>query len=67
MLEFEEYKQMKIGDDTPEYYTRKGEHVRSKSEVIIANMLKDYGIGVAEGIAIKISSTLYNSFFNLLI
>lgn len=31
-------------EDTPEYYTNKGERVRSKSEILIANALEKHGI-----------------------
>jgi len=39
-----EYKKKEFYDDSPEYYTAKGERVRSKSEVIIADMLYRKGI-----------------------
>ena len=39
-----EYKGKEFYYDTPEFYTDKGERVRSKSEVIIANILNKLGI-----------------------
>ncbi len=38
------YQGKEIGEDTPEIYTSKGERVRSKSEVIIADILHTEGI-----------------------
>lgn len=40
----QEYSQKGFAPDAPEYYTENGERVRSKSEILIANMLKKYGI-----------------------
>lgn len=40
----EEYRGGLFYEDTPEYYTKRGERVRSKSEVLIANALFDLGI-----------------------
>ena len=40
----EPYTKKPISDDVPVYVTKKGERVRSKSELIIANLLYDYGI-----------------------
>lgn len=40
----QEYEPMGFMDGTPDLRTVKGERVRSKSEVIIANMLNEYGI-----------------------
>lgn len=39
-----EYKKQTFRDGIPEYYTDKGERVRSKSEILIANALNKYGI-----------------------
>jgi hypothetical protein len=39
-----EYRCKKLPDDTPPFYTDNNEHVRSKSEVIIANALKAAGV-----------------------
>lgn len=39
-----EYKGKEFYEDTPEFYTLKGERVRSKSEIIIADMLYQAGI-----------------------
>lgn len=39
-----EYPLKKFCEDAPEYYTYKGERVRSKTEILIANTLKDYNI-----------------------
>jgi len=39
-----EYKGKQFDDNAPEHYTAKGERVRSKSEVIIANMLENEGV-----------------------
>lgn len=39
-----EYQGLKFSDDLPIYHTDKGERVRSKSEILIANMLKKYNI-----------------------
>ena len=38
------YQPMKFKELTPEYYTDKGERVRSKSEILIANALKKHHI-----------------------
>lgn len=38
------YESKEVWADTPEYYTQKMERVRSKSEIIIANTLGNYGI-----------------------
>ena len=40
----EPYEKMGFGNDEPEYYTDRGERVRSKSEIIIANALNKHGI-----------------------
>ena len=40
----ESYKEKGFLANTPEYYTDKGERVRSKSEILIANALNKYGI-----------------------
>lgn len=40
----QEYKGVSFTDDYPEYYTRQGLRVRSKSEVIIADILDETGI-----------------------
>lgn len=40
----QEYKGVSFTDDYPEYYTRQGLRVRSKSEVIIADILDEAGI-----------------------
>lgn len=42
--EEEEYEKKGFRKDMPEYYTNKGERVRSKSEIIIANALEKHGI-----------------------
>ncbi len=39
-----EYHRKKLPDDAPPFYTENNEHVRSKSEVIIANTLKAAGV-----------------------
>ncbi len=38
------YEKMSFREDAPEYYSNKGERMRSKSEVIIANLLDKLGI-----------------------
>ncbi len=38
------YERKSFRDDMPEFYTEKGERVRSKSEILIANTLKKMGI-----------------------
>ena len=40
----QEYKGMSFGEGFPEYYTRRGLRVRSKSEVIIADMLDELAV-----------------------
>lgn len=40
----EPYEMKLIGEEVPDYYTDNGEHVRSKSEIIIANLLKKYNV-----------------------
>lgn len=42
--EQEEYQRKEFRADAPEYYTDKGERVRSKSEILIANALNKYNI-----------------------
>ena len=42
--EEEHYKKKEFRDDVPEFYTEKGERVRSKSEILIANALLKYQI-----------------------
>lgn len=44
LWEAEEYEKKLISDDIPEYYTDRGERVRSKSEILLANMLYQRGI-----------------------
>jgi len=39
-----QYNSLDISEDTPEYYSDNGEQVRSKSELIIANKLKQHNI-----------------------
>ncbi|MCR5143819.1 MAG: hypothetical protein K6B67_00760 [Lachnospiraceae bacterium] len=39
-----EYEHMMVGEEESEYITNRGEHVRSKSELIIANQLDKYGV-----------------------
>lgn len=39
-----EYERKSFREETPEYYTDKGERVRSKSEILIANALKKHNI-----------------------
>lgn len=39
-----EYEKKGFRDDAPEYYTEKGERVRSKTEIIIANALKKHEV-----------------------
>ena len=39
-----EYERKSFREDAPEYYTEKGERVRSKTELLIANMLSKYRI-----------------------
>ena len=40
----QDYTRKGFSDDYPEYYTDNGERVRSKSEILIANALKKYGV-----------------------
>ena len=42
--ESEEHEKKPLSEDLPEYYTDRGERVRSKSEILIANMLYQRGI-----------------------
>lgn len=42
--EEKEYKGKTFADNTPEFYTNKGERVRSKSEILIANALQKHQI-----------------------
>ena len=42
--ESEEYEALGFSEETPDFYTTKGERVRSKSELIIADMLNKKGI-----------------------
>ena len=44
-----------IGEDVPDFYTQKGEHVRSKSEVIIADRLFAKGIPYKYECPLKLS------------
>lgn len=40
----EPYRKLRFREDEPEYYTSKGERVRSKSEILIADALSRHGI-----------------------
>ena len=53
-------------NDTTEYYTDKGERVRSKSEIIIANMLKTLNIPYKYECPLKIGDILLYPDFTIL-
>ena len=53
-------------NDTTEYYTDKGERVRSKSEIIIANMLKTLNIPYKYECPLKIGNILLYPDFTIL-
>ena len=55
-----------IGKDCPEFYTQKGEHVRSKSEVIIADRLYAKGIPYKYECPIMIGDELIHPDFTIL-
>lgn len=61
------YEGKEIGPDTPIYLTDKGERVRSKSELNIANMLLKYNIPYKYECPLKLSSglTIYPDFVAL--
>lgn len=58
---------MKFKEDAPEYYSDKGERMRSKSEIIIANILNKNGIPYRYECPIKLKSgeTYYPDFMVL--
>lgn len=53
-------------NDTTEYYTDKGERVRSKSEIIIANMLKTLNIPYKYECSLKLGNRLVYPDFTIL-
>ena len=61
-----EYVHKGFRPDDNEYYTNKDERVRSKSEINIANMLKDYGIPYHYEYPIEIDGETYNPDFYVL-
>lgn len=67
--ESKEYQGKAFAEDAPEFYTNKGERVRSKSEVIIANLLEKYQIPYRYEYPIKLEGigTVYPDFTTLCI
>ncbi|MBQ9200019.1 MAG: hypothetical protein IJ141_07535 [Lachnospiraceae bacterium] len=62
----QEYKGIRFTDDYPEYYTRQGLRVRSKSEVIIADILDETGIPFLYEKPLKIKSGVTHPDFTML-
>lgn len=60
------YKKKPISDDLPVYITKKGERVRSKSEMIIANMLYDYGIPYKYECPLLVGGEIFHPDFTIL-
>lgn len=62
----EPYKKKPISDDVPVYVTKKGERVRSKSEMIIANMLFDCGIPYKYECPVLVGGEIFHPDFTIL-
>lgn len=62
----EPYTKKPISDDVPVYITKKGERVRSKSEMIIANMLYDYGIPYKYECPLLVGGEIFHPDFTIL-
>ena len=55
-----------IGEDVPDFYTQKGEHVRSKSEVIIADRLFAKGIPYKYECPLRVGNGIIHPDFTIL-
>ena len=55
-----------IGEDVPDFYTQKGEHVRSKSEVIIGDRLYANGIPYKYECPLKVGKDIIHPDFTIL-
>ena len=62
----EPYKKKPISEDVPIFETKRGERVRSKSEMIIANMLYDYGIPYKYECPINVGGEIIHPDFTIL-
>ena len=62
----EPYTKKPISDDVPVYVTKKGERVRSKSEMIIANMLYDCGIPYKYECPVLVGGEIFHPDFTIL-
>ena len=62
----EDYSHMGFSEDSPKFYSRKGERMRSKSETIIANALEKYGIPYMYEYPIEIGGRSYHPDFKIL-
>lgn len=62
----EDYSHMGFSEDSPKFYSRKGERMRSKSETIIANALEKYGIPYMYEYPIEIAGRNYHPDFKIL-
>ena len=60
------YEPKPIGDDIPEHYTQKGERVRSKSEVMIADALAYAGIPYRYECPVNVGGMIYHPDFTIL-
>lgn len=55
-----------VGEDVPDFYTKKGEHVRSKSEVIIGDRLYAKGIPYKYECPLKVGNDIIHPDFTIL-
>ncbi len=55
-----------VGEDVPDFYTKKGEHVRSKSEVIIGDRLYAKGIPYKYECPLKVGKDIIHPDFTIL-
>ena len=62
----QEFERLTFREDTPEFYTKKGLRVRSKSEVIIAEMLDDMNIPFIYEKPLKLKNEIVHPDFTLL-
>lgn len=61
-----EFSKLGFSENAPEYYSKKGERMRSKSETIIANKLDEYGIPYIYEYPIKVEGNMFCPDFRIL-
>lgn len=61
-----EFSKLGFSENAPEYYSKKGERMRSKSETIIANKLDEYGIPYIYEYPIKVDGNMFCPDFRIL-